>query len=196
MTRTKNPAEESKRHIAAKAKELFCQKGYFLTSMEDIRQHTGMSKGNIYYHFKSKEALFLYVLELSMEEWAQKWQEKSASLKTATEKLYALAEHFALDFENPLMKASDEFSGSQSSNPEIRAKLVEMTGMYYPILLKILEEGIRNQEFKCLDSNELSYIVFGLMGGLGSVCYLFNAYEMAAIYRKSIDILLKGIQKD
>ena len=51
------------------------QKGYKSTSIEEIVEATG-DKGNIYYHFKSKEGLFLYLVEEWDLEWEQKWNSK------------------------------------------------------------------------------------------------------------------------
>jgi AcrR family transcriptional regulator len=54
LEKARAEAENTKKLIAEKAREVFSQKGYFLASMEMIRVHSGMSKGSIYYHFKSK----------------------------------------------------------------------------------------------------------------------------------------------
>jgi len=132
-------AEQTKNLIATKAKEIFSQKGYFQASMEDIRLHSGMSKGSIYYHFKSKEELFVYILELYVKEWISKWRDKSSNLNTAKGKLYALAEHFALDYESPLLRAASEFAGSESADPEIKVKLDELNKMYMPVIHDLIE---------------------------------------------------------
>lgn len=38
------------------------------------------------------------------------------------------------------------------------------------------------------------YVVLGLMGGLGVAYYELEAGRIAPLYRKSIDILLRGIR--
>lgn len=63
MNKKQQQSEETKRRIAEAAKALFMQKGYRSTSIENIVEATGSSKGNIYYHFKSKEGLFLHLIE-------------------------------------------------------------------------------------------------------------------------------------
>lgn len=63
MARPKGQGERTKKLIAEKAKVIFEKKGYAGTSMEDIRAFSEISKGSIYYHFKSKEELFLYTVE-------------------------------------------------------------------------------------------------------------------------------------
>ncbi|TDQ36108.1 TetR/AcrR family transcriptional regulator [Aureibacillus halotolerans] len=50
---------DKKRQIIDAAIELFGQKGYHATSMQDIAMKSGVSKGGLYLHFSSKKALNL-----------------------------------------------------------------------------------------------------------------------------------------
>src|SRR6478672_10242504 len=43
--------------------DLFLVQGFSCTSMDEVVKHSGVSKSNIYYHFKSKDELTLAVLE-------------------------------------------------------------------------------------------------------------------------------------
>jgi AcrR family transcriptional regulator len=49
--------------IVAVARKLFATHGYEVTSTEKVLQHTDISRGALYYHFKNKEALFEAVLD-------------------------------------------------------------------------------------------------------------------------------------
>jgi AcrR family transcriptional regulator len=50
-------AELTRRRIIASAVELFAERGYPATALGDIVERAGMTKGALYYHFDSKEAL-------------------------------------------------------------------------------------------------------------------------------------------
>lgn len=50
-------SEETRRRIVAAAVELFSERGYAATGLADIVERVGMTKGALYYHFDSKEAL-------------------------------------------------------------------------------------------------------------------------------------------
>ena len=61
-----NQAEKSERareSICAAARRLFAQKGYEATTMRDIVAGSGMSKGAIYHHFRSKQEVLRSVVE-------------------------------------------------------------------------------------------------------------------------------------
>ncbi|HAY2101481.1 TPA: multidrug-binding transcriptional regulator QacR, partial [Staphylococcus aureus] len=48
--------------ILGVAKELFIKNGYNATTTGEIVKLSESSKGNLYYHFKTKENLFLEIL--------------------------------------------------------------------------------------------------------------------------------------
>lgn len=54
---------ENKTKIFKTAEELFYEKGYTHTSVDEIIERSGTSKGTFYYHYKSKAELALGVLE-------------------------------------------------------------------------------------------------------------------------------------
>lgn len=194
MNRRRGEAEQTKKQIAEKAKDLFCLKGYAATSMDDICKAAEASKGSLYYHFKNKETLFVYILETQMHEWIERWEALAFTCSTAIEKLYKLAEHYAADFQSPLTKVSEEFAGSQTSGPEMMEKLLELTRMHYPIFERVLLEGMERGEFRKGDVQEMTLILAGLLGGLGISYYEVDIEKMFELYRKAVQLLLEGIQ--
>lgn len=56
-------SEQTVERILEEASRLFLQKGYEKTSMQDIMDATGLSKGAIYHHFASKEDILLRIGE-------------------------------------------------------------------------------------------------------------------------------------
>ena len=62
MARNKYP-EETVGKILDTAERMFIEKGYDKTSLQDIIQETGLSKGAIYHHFTSKEDIFYSVCD-------------------------------------------------------------------------------------------------------------------------------------
>ncbi|MDR2043266.1 MAG: TetR/AcrR family transcriptional regulator [Clostridium sp.] len=56
MTRKSN-AQQTREKIVDVSAKLFAEKGYERTTMQDIVNDLGMSKGAIFHHFKSKEAI-------------------------------------------------------------------------------------------------------------------------------------------
>ncbi|MEW6516526.1 MAG: TetR/AcrR family transcriptional regulator [candidate division FCPU426 bacterium] len=68
LHRPKEP-ETSKREFLQAALELFSQKGYYRTSVDDIIRRAGRSKGGFYHHFKSKNSLLHSMFHQMMREF-------------------------------------------------------------------------------------------------------------------------------
>ena len=63
--------EETKRRIREAGYRLFLSRGYYNTSMNNITDHTGVKKGNLYFHYNSKEILVIEVLKEAAELYEQ-----------------------------------------------------------------------------------------------------------------------------
>ena len=61
--RTKEEAEKTRKRILASALALFAKKGYDRTTFNDIAARLGLTKGAVYWHFESKQALLLALLD-------------------------------------------------------------------------------------------------------------------------------------
>ena len=57
MQRRVEKSEQTRELILATARQLVGERGFFATSVHDIRRVAGLSIGSIYHHFASKEAL-------------------------------------------------------------------------------------------------------------------------------------------
>lgn len=60
---------QTRQNIIAKALRLFCVKGYYNTSINDILEATGLTKGGFYGHFASKEDLWYAVYDEALAIW-------------------------------------------------------------------------------------------------------------------------------
>ena len=64
-------SEKSRTLILDSALKLFSHKGYGATSVRDIAEEAGLSKGNVYHHFPDKEAIFRALIDRYFEAMSQ-----------------------------------------------------------------------------------------------------------------------------
>jgi TetR/AcrR family transcriptional regulator, cholesterol catabolism regulator len=57
MGRREDKRDLTRQQMLTSAAELFAERGYEATSVEDIAERANLSKGTFYYHFETKEAL-------------------------------------------------------------------------------------------------------------------------------------------
>ncbi len=65
--RTKEEAEKTRTRILASALSLFAKQGYDHTTFNDIAARLRLTKGAVYWHFKSKEALLMALIDEMFE---------------------------------------------------------------------------------------------------------------------------------
>ena len=83
-----------KESIIHEALKLFSLKGFSSTSITDILEATGSSKGGFYNHFKSKEDLFFAVLERARQIWREKVLTELDKVDQPLDKICKLLENY------------------------------------------------------------------------------------------------------
>lgn len=136
----KNP-EQTLENILNISAQLFTEKGYEQTSIQDIINAVGMSKGAIYHHFKSKEEILEAVLEKHseyLEQMLQKWIDENNSC-TAKEKLIRiLHNNWSYNEESSLTTSMV----TQAKNPHfILGAMQTNVKRSAPIFAKLILEG-------------------------------------------------------
>jgi AcrR family transcriptional regulator len=193
----RSDGEETKKRIVLKATQLFVQKGYAAVTMNEVCAASNVSKGSLYHHFPSKDELFLYVVEEDTAQWLQAWEDKKKETVGVEERLYALAEHYANDFQNPLIRALEEFSRSRAHPEDVTKRLVLLYEAASHACRDLLKEGMDTGYFIKGDLEDYVIIVNGMLEGIGRVSE-YSMHEKTSddikkYYRESVRLLLRGI---
>ncbi|MEH7309177.1 TetR/AcrR family transcriptional regulator [Neobacillus drentensis] len=171
--------ERTKQMIIEKASGLLNTQGYLATSITDIMKKTGMEKGGIYNHFKSKQELSLDAFSFSIETMSTTFQEAIRSKNTSIEKLNALLEVFLLLAEDkpvpggcPILNAAIE---SDDAHPALRDATRNAMNDLYSMILRIIRTGIRNNEIiSTIDSETSTTIIISTVEGSLMMTKLYN----------------------
>jgi len=118
------PAEQRRAQIVEAAFSCFAEKGYHATTMDDIVRTSGLSKGSLYWHFRSKEDVFLAVFDAFAEEVFATWDsllaEGCGTLDVLDGVTRRTIEQMGID--GAAMRAWGEFM----SHPQARERLGEV----------------------------------------------------------------------
>ncbi len=160
--------EERKLQIIRTACKLFAKQGYYNTTMPDIASEMGMSVGNLYNYFQSKEELAREVM-LTVSKWvAQKLRAINEQNIPTKEKIYKLVEGF---FEISLREPEliDYFLRVFLSNREIFKSGCEgfaCVGEVVTEIMVLLSGGVDRGELRNQDFFSAFVTVMGPMGGI------------------------------
>jgi len=83
-----------KKKIIQESLKLFSLKGFLSTSIQDILDAAGTSKGGLYNHFKNKEDLFLAVLSEARKIWREKNLEGLDLVERPAQKVKTLLKNY------------------------------------------------------------------------------------------------------
>ena len=86
--------DQTKEYILHKAAVLFNERGYYGASMSDIMAATGLEKGGIYNHFKSKDDLAMQAFEYSVDLMRQEFAIAIKGKYHVIERLHAVMRVF------------------------------------------------------------------------------------------------------
>ena len=99
-------AEQTRATILQAAADLFDRHGYEATSLAEIVEHAGVTKGALYFHFAAKEDLAHAIMELQSKMWRRLATELDGRGYTALEALMRLTFVMArLSAEGPVLRA-------------------------------------------------------------------------------------------
>jgi len=139
MARTINP-KKTIDTILSVSEKLFLEKGYEKTTTQEIVNETGLSKGTIFHHFKSKEDILAGVLDKYNDRTAQdmhRWLSEMETL-TAREKIVGLFNRFYDEAERtPLSKLALISQSPRLILEDLRVWAKKIS----PIITELIKEG-------------------------------------------------------
>ena len=162
MQRKKNP-EQTIESIITVSEKLFLEKGYEKTSIQDIMNATGMSKGTIFHHFKSKEDILNAVFAKQADESEQIIKEWLMELKhlKAREKIMIVIER---NFDDKRLRRLDSIMYSLVSNPRfVVAAMNDAVNTSGPVLASLFREGLKDGSIKTEFPDECAEVFFLLL---------------------------------
>ncbi len=132
--------DESRKRIIQAALEQFSQKGFERSSMKELAEKAGVSKGLLYNYFSSKKALLMALFQASMEEM-DKVIEETPSGGPRT-RLIGMFETFFNDLEeNPgFWRLFASLALQEQGFEEVRQMMADKVNAYYELLEGIFSE--------------------------------------------------------
>ncbi len=191
-------SEKRKAQIIAAAITAFAQNGYEKTRMEDIAASAGLSKGTLYWYFKSKEEIFSAIQARLMEnQFSWLLEAVQAEGPVATR----------------LLQFVDRFSGEVTTLSSLQSLFFEMfapvwrdeqmrqmvQGRFHAaldMLAALLQEGIAQGEFRAdIDVTETAVALVAMHEGLELAWMMApDRIDLPAMKRKLLSDMLANLR--
>lgn len=165
VTKARQSAE-TREAILTSAMQLFARHGVVGSSIDQIAQAAGITKGAVYWHFDSKDALFDAILERIRLRWQEAVQAPLSTKASATARLQALFDGYASLFgatpEICLFMQRVLLEGDREFSPRV-GRILTGTAR---VIARILDEGKPRGEFRPdLDTTATAHVILGSISG-------------------------------
>lgn len=167
--RGRKASKEVRRHQLIEATiDSLAKRGFSDTTMADVADGAGLSRGIVNFHFESKDKLLVATLQHMSEEYANHWRTAFANAgDNAADRLMALVR---CDFERPVctkrkLAAWCAFWGEAKSRPTYQALCGARDQAYQSLLTDLCETLITEQDYQ-LDAGDTALAIGALLEGL------------------------------
>jgi len=179
--------EDAKRRIIEAAMDVIAERGCDLMTVDDVAKKIGVTKGAVYWYFKTREEL----IEAAMKK-----------IQTDMQKI-SFESYYNRPLEDVLVQMFDRFSLTDDRQRAIffemfaqatrNSDMRHATREYYEGLVATLEDLIKKEKRKeflqtQIDAHQLALLMVALYSGLQN-------YELVWMYQKDIrDLWIEGVR--
>lgn len=184
--------ERRRAEILHAALRAFREKGYHATTLDDIAEHVGVRKTALYHYFPDKEAI-LYECHLeSLAEFGRLMATAGKSSESASERLaLVIKEHVRVKIDT--LEGSPLAFEISALSPEHQAEVIEARDKYERGLRKIIDKGVKDGEFRSVDSK---LAVFAILGAINWIARWYRpdgAVQAPELGERFADYLVGGL---
>ena len=189
------PEDLRKEQILRSAFDCFSERGFEIVTMEEIAKEAGLSKGAVYWYFKSKDELILELI--------RNWNKASENI------LYKLALECSLEellYKYPayIIKEMDlknhykllfHLWARSIDNKEVYRHMSESYGEWKEKAVEFIKSGITRKIFRAdLNAEVFADTVDGLFNGLMVQWHLDKKMDFEKCWNTAIDRLMDGVK--
>ncbi|MGG1632695.1 TetR/AcrR family transcriptional regulator [Rossellomorea sp. NRS-1567] len=187
-----------KEKLTEHAVRLFDEKGFTVTSIQDIVESIGVTKGTFYYYFSSKEELLREIHMCYIDGLLSKQERVLVDdRKCYMEKLYDIVHLSILDIKEQGSSAKVFFREMRHLSQESLDAIEPKRDMYRYNIETLLKEGRKNGDFH--EDFDVSIVAFGILGMMNWSYQWYKpdgAKSDQEIARTFVNMVLKGIESE
>jgi TetR/AcrR family transcriptional regulator, transcriptional repressor for nem operon len=193
--------EKTRQHIIIKSAELFNQKGYAGSSIQDIIEATGITKGGIYRRFSNKDEIAVEAFEYAGQILREQVSAAINNADTVIDKIMAVCNVHIDPINNPPIKGGCPLLNtaveSDENFPILRDKALAAYEELLYLIKGILEHGISTGEIHPdTDIESLSSFIVSSLEGSVMASRLSRDSKHVRYVMQQLRLLLSTYIKD
>ena len=163
-------AERTRQFIIEKTAPVFNEKGYAGTSMNDLINATGLTKGSIYGNFENKDEVALAAFDYNFGTVAAYIKNKIEVRSNTIDKLLVYTETYRNFLKLPFLKSGcpvlNTSTEADDTHPKLREKAANALKLWKNSVERHINAGIEKKEIKATtNASEFAVILMSLIEG-------------------------------
>ena len=176
------PSKSSlRRHaILRRATELFDQRGYSNTSLDDIAQAVGVTREALYYYYRNRSEILLAIIEPQSAALIDGLDGIMESPLPSREKLHLAIDNHLRRFDRHCLEMTIGLrDGLMDVSEPVRKAMQRIWKKYEGLWVRLVADGQRSGEFERIGDPKM--IAFGILGMCNWLARWYNPRKQVAI---------------
>lgn len=194
-------SEKTTQYIIEQVAPIFNKKGYVGTSLSDLTEATGLTKGSIYGNFKNKDGVaieaFKYNLSIITNSFFEEISNNSIS---PLDRLLTLPKTYHRRYDDivkmggcPIINTAVD---ADDTHPQLKKMAQNIILKIKKSLVTVIEEGISEKQIKPqTEPNQIAEIMISLVEGGFMMAKLLDKKEYFENSLKQLEEIIKGLKK-
>lgn len=198
MTPRPDVSEERREQIIAAAMAVFARLGFHEARMDDIVKQSGLSKGALYWYFKSKDDIIAAVMDRFIDREIQGLEEVLQLQSPVSEKLLKLNELILGEMSSMigLMPILYELYAVAMRKKPVRKALLKYFQPTHKLLAELIQQGIDSGEFVPVEADEIAVDLIAFYEGLLLLAVLDpKSVDLEKSGRSGIRLIVEGLKR-
>lgn len=192
------PENARREQILKAARRCFIENGYHPTRMDDIAHAAELSKGGVYFHFKSKQEVFASLVQEDFDRSMKFLGDVTKGEASIAEKMQRIGQHY-LEYFDAAPEAPRFFivMGEMAlRDEELSERLLAMQRTFIQTIASLLQDGIDQGMLRPVDTEVVAVMLKALLDGLEGLKALKHPLEIPRFLGAGIELVMRGLTAD
>ncbi|OPX40585.1 MAG: TetR/AcrR family transcriptional regulator [Deltaproteobacteria bacterium] len=186
-------------NILKAALRLFAEKGFRDTTMTELSKVTGAAEGTIFYHFKTKEDIFLAILENARKEIIGEFERyfRETRFPNGLEMMEGVISFYlylSARMEDPFLLLHRHYPYQLAEKNQVcREHLEAIYNCLVDFFEQAITQGQEDGSIRAMPARKTALLLFTMVDGLIRFKN-YNLYDASALYSEVIDVSRRMLQ--
>ncbi|WP_254560005.1 TetR/AcrR family transcriptional regulator [Dyadobacter diqingensis] len=192
-------AEKTKAFIIEKTAPIFNKKGYAGTSINDMTDATGLTRGSIYGNFENKDEVALAAFDYNLQKVNTIFREELGKQDRIKEKLLVFVNVYVNFLSHPFPVGGcpilNTATEADDTHPELRKRVLNSIVNWKNTISGLIETGIETEEFSAsVNPEQIALTIIATIEGAVMITQTTGKLNYLKLIMKSVEKIINDLE--